>query len=154
MFEAHEATHHQTRAHQQDERERHLGDDQQTPQTMTSASGGSAAAALLERLVQVRFGRLQCGRYTEDQCGQKGDPHREAYNATIKSELHPEGHLLRDRRQQQIAPPHSQNQTEGAAQQAQQHALGKQLPHNAQATGAKGRAQSQLFVSHRGPREH
>ena len=69
-----QALHHQSGADQENERQRHLGDDQKIAPAilMRAATGGSRA--FLQIRLQVGLRGVQRGRQAKHQCGQGHDP--------------------------------------------------------------------------------
>jgi hypothetical protein len=77
LLQAGEASHQQTRAREQYERQRHLGDHEGVAQAAAArALAPCAFAAFLERVVQVQPRRLECRRKAEGNAGQKRNRQR------------------------------------------------------------------------------
>src|SRR4051812_38076227 len=63
---------------QQDKRDRHFTDDQQTAEPRTLAAAGCVPAAFLQRFVQAEVRSLSGWREAEDESGEKCDQRGEA----------------------------------------------------------------------------
>ena len=62
----------------QDERERHLRDDETAPHVARAAAGGAAASLFAQDRVQIESGELQRRHGADDEAEQHGDAEREA----------------------------------------------------------------------------
>ena len=105
--------------------------------------------------MQIGLERLEGGSDPEEEPGQQGDPEGVEEHRAVDGEFHPEGERVvgGDRDLDPADAPIGEGEPHEAAQQADQYALGEELPEQAQAAGAEGGAHRHLPLPHRGPRE-
>lgn len=129
MLQAQEAAHHDGAADHEHDRERDLGDHEGTPGAQASARAGHAVRAVLERAVQVRPLRVHDRREAEQQRGEHRAADRERDRRTVERDLARARRRARDQRGHAVDGPHRDQDAEAAAEQAEQQALGDELPH-------------------------
>ncbi len=153
---AREALHQQPRAHEEHERERDLGDDEQVAHAARATRAG-AARALLHRLLQVGARGRERGREAEDDAGQKRQAEGEEEYVRVERELTQVGHARELRRgyqrDEQVGAPQREHEPRAAAHEREQHALRQKLTHHAPARSAERRPQRDLFAPRRRARE-
>ena len=130
-----EGTDHQSSADEQDHSHSHLDDDENVLRAMASAAG--TAAAFLESFVSIGPQRFERGNQAKHNTGQDGNAQR------VKEHMAIERDLLRARQaagqssNQNGHPQLRQNESEAAAGDAEQNALGKQLADHSRGTGSE-----------------
>src|SRR6266550_8804899 len=75
ISQMHEAVNQQSRADQQDERDRYFANNEQTANAIALCASDGIAAAFLERLVKTEIGRLRGWREPKDQSRQQRNTH-------------------------------------------------------------------------------
>ena len=145
LLQPQHAVDHQPGADQQHERQRHLADGQDSVASV-AASTRRLTAALLEHRHQVELCRPPCWCQTEQDSGQQRDRQRKQQDVAVDSDLiHPRKPVRRHRQKDpQAAPAHEHS--DGAADQAEQQALGQQLLEQPAASRAKRQADGDLFL--------
>src|SRR5262245_10838415 len=164
MLQAREASDHQPRADQQRQRQRHFGHDQEAAPAHQDIRGDARSrAALFERQRQIglrRLSHLQSRSQAEEDSCQQREQTSEAEHAAIYADLL-RGHGVRreeirrvvwDQSEQIDAPPRQQY-AGPAAQQRQQQALDKQLPHDPETPCAQRHTDGKLPAPRRRARQ-
>ena len=122
-----EAFHHQARAYEKHERERHFGNDQRSTQTVPCAADGSTAAAFFQRFRNAGARTQQGRRDPRDHPAEHRDNQREQKGIGVQTNRLPPGHesgyVRRHVRQNHLDIPLGQKQTESRACQGQHDAL-------------------------------
>ena len=96
---------------------------------------------------------MQRRHQPEDDAGQHGDGDGEDQHAIIDRDLARARDAVRADGDDQVYAPARQQQAQRAAGGRQQHALGQQLPDDAPAARAHGRADGHLFLPRSGARQ-
>ena len=144
--EPHEAAQEQPRADQQHERERHLRDGQRRPRPVRPQQPEAARrlrTSLVQRAHQTDSRPLERRRRAEEQPDDDRQPHGEHDRHRVDAHLVEPRDLDRDERGRGVQDDGRRGQAEQAAAQAQRHALGQELPHQAAPAGAERRAHGQ-----------
>ena len=137
--------------HQHHERQRDLRDNQ--PLAQSGPSAGRAAGRVLERIVQIGTPGLPRGGQSEKNTRQHRDHRRKSQHARIKPDLCRARNAVAAHGQNQPHPAVSEQQTERAAGERQQHAFGEQLTDDPPPACAQRRAHGHFFLSPRRARE-
>ena len=147
--ERHRRANQQSGPDEQNQRQRHFHDHEDRARLVLAEAGAGSAGAFLERRAEIRARRLNRGNETEDDAGERAIP------ASVKSDDPPvhshqraafadAGQIGGVDRQQRANARHAEREAEDAADQRQHDAFGEQLPHDAAAPGAQGRAHRNL----------
>ena len=147
-----DAPHHQPRAGQQHEREREIADDQEMARA-TRAAAGSSARVGRERLTQPERRAAERRNKAEAETRERGDDEREREHPSVETHLIEARDRDRGDRRHALKTNSRDRQTERAAGEAEDRALGQQLPDQAPAAGAKRRADRDLARPVHRPRE-
>ena len=141
-----ERAHHQARAGEQHERQRHFDDHEAAAQTMRAGRCAGRAAARQRRLT-ANAGRLKRGKGAEDDAADGGRGEREETGGRIDSHfVEARGALGRDR-DQDAQEPDGQHHAQHAADGRHQRALGQHLQRQAQASAAERGADGELVLA-------
>src|SRR6266508_184152 len=122
FLQAHETLNEQPRANQQHQRQRHLGDDEETSCTTTAGSGRRSYTGLLERFVEVDSGALKRRRHTEYHAGRQRKHKGKAYYSRINRSIL-QAWYVRTQPDEKLDAPYSQEKAGGASEEGKQHAL-------------------------------
>ncbi len=131
----------QPRAHEEHERDGHLGDEQRPAQD--ALRGCNAARVLFERGAHVAARRAEGGRDAEDNAGHEGDAEHEHEHAPVQQRRLPLG-----TRQQLFAPVAHEN-AEAAADRREQQAFGQQLANHPQPRRTEREPDRQFLLTRR-----
>ena len=148
-----EALQQQARADQQHERERHFGDDERVAKPIAADAAGRTAAAFLQRFGQFRLAARERGDEADDNSGHDRGAERHEQDAQIEIHFGEARHGLRADRSQQIESPDREHHAGGPADQREQDAFRKHLPHELRAAGAEGETNGELAFPRSGARE-
>ena len=148
-----EAAHQQTGAGQQDERQRHFGDDERAEHAVQSAAAG-VTPAFAQRIARGAR-RDECGHETEEDAGQERSDHGE------RDHRHIERHLVEPRNRNAIAHQREQatmtqrgdGQPRDATGGRENQTFGEHLAHQPPASRAERGAHAELALACRAPRE-
>ena len=151
LLQKHEAAHHQSRADEKHERERHFGDHERVTHPLALRAARASASAFLERVDQLRIRRLERRRQAEQHAGDRADAERERKYPPVKIEPNPVRDFVRQRGQHQVHTPDSEEQTERAADHSEDETFRQQLPDDLPAGRAQGEADSNFFPARRTP---
>lgn len=148
-----EAAHQEPGGDQQDQRQRHLSDDQAPLQARGAAPGRARAVSFVQAGGEVVTGRAQRGSQTEEQPGAQRCGEGEAEHAQVDRHLVDAGRAGRREPHEEAGERVGERHAEDAAQTREQHALGEQLGDDAPAVGAERGAQCDLAAAARAPCE-
>jgi hypothetical protein len=150
--ERHQASEEQAGAHEEHERQGHLGQHQSGARILPVAVTGRAARRLLERRLQLWTRCLPRRHDAEEHTGRDRQQQRERERLAVHADRRDARHVARIEREDEVHAPERQDHPEHAADHGEQHALGEQLPHQHRSIGADGGADGQLTRPHGGPR--
>ena len=151
LLQKHETAHHQSRADEEDERERDFGDHERVTHPLALRAARASASAFLERVDQLRIRRLERRRQAEQHARDRADAERERKHPPVKIEPNPVRNFVRQRGQHQVHTPDSEEQTERAADHSEDETFRQQLPDDLPAGRAQGEADSNFFRARRAP---
>ncbi len=139
----------QPRAHQQDQRRRHLDEHQEVAHQPGSAARRLAAATLAERALEVALRRMEGRKETEDQAGDECEAEGEAQDRPVETDLAGAGDAVGAHGHQHPRARDPEGEPQQAAGEAEHEALGQELAHQAAARGAQGSADRDLALARR-----
>src|SRR4051794_3440981 len=112
---------------QQDKRDRDFTDDQQTAEPRPLAAASCVPAAFLQGFVQAEVRSLRRWREAEDEPGEKGDQRSEAEHLRIDADRLRLGNGIGNERLQDAQPSKSEQETNAATEESEQHAFRQEL---------------------------
>ena len=121
---------HQSRADEEHDRERHLGDDQSVPEAGAPAAGRGVAASFLHRLGQIRLEQARGRRDAEDDRGHERDADGEQQHAPVDRRSGDAGNARRVPPGEEPHADPGERQAGGGADAGEHQALGQQLAHD------------------------
>ena len=117
--------------------ERHLADDERTPEVPRSDARRSASGAVPQETVNTGVREPQCRHQTRQQGGEEGHADGEEQEHAVGSNLRCTWERLWDQCDQCPDTPERQHDTSRTADGAHEEALGQQLPNESPPTGAE-----------------
>ena len=133
-----EASHQQSRADQQHQRQRDLDHDERVPQPAAAEARPYTFAGALQRLDDVAPGGLRGGGQAEEQHGDDGRAQAEEQHRQIQADVRLAGnHPVRDHRDQGLEAGPGEEAAERRAADREVDALDQQLPDQTAAAGAE-----------------
>ncbi len=142
LLQIHEAPHHQARADQQNQSQRHFRDDERVAHALTFRAAAAGAPAFFESIDQMRMRGLERRQQAKENTRNCAYAEREGENPPIKIEVDPVWHLVRKRRHHQVHAPDGEDQTKRAAHHAEHQAFGQKLAHDLAAGSRPEQAES------------
>src|SRR5262245_46063065 len=153
MLQVAQRSQEQSRADQEQQRERHLRDDQRFADQGTRMAGG-APAGVFERGRQVNARRAPRGDKPEQQPGQDRNGKRKREHAQVQPGLQRRHFPPRKTQlQQQVSAPEREEQTKRPTRHRQQRAFGEQLSHKSETSRAQRQPHGDFFLSLRRARQ-
>ena len=148
-MQGHEALDQQAGAGQQHDRERDLGDDEDSARASHSSPDHGPRASLLDGVDQIDLRGVERRNETEQQAGGERNDKGEREDASIDAAFGTADHVSRTQRHQRSRAPEGQQNTGSAGDERQQQALGDQLPDDPAPPGAERRANGDLARARR-----
>ncbi len=153
MFQRIERPDHQPRADEQDERERHLHDDERATGAVSLLAVARRAAAHAKRRAELRTGVLEDRNRPEEQCRDERDRQRVKKRRHIDRDRIEPRNVRRRKRRQQAQRAVCEGQAEDAASHSEHEALEHQLARNLGAARTERGPNRQLLLSTLGANE-
>src|SRR5689334_9438289 len=100
-------------------------------------AAGRPTAAIFEQLVEIGFRDVQGRNQAEDEAGQQSDAEREGKHPSIDADHLQARQLVRAERGQSLDAKDAEQQSEQAAEEGDQQALGQYLPDDSPAARAE-----------------
>ena len=148
-----QASEEQARSSDQCERDRQLSCHKQTTKRKSCRQVGSLGSP--ENLIRINAGCAQCRDYTEEQCIEDTDRRDEEQQAEVP--MHSARRNLetgtRAKFKRYVARENCEPYTDRASEHGEKEALGKKLPNDAFAAGAKAQTDCDLPSPHAGFRQ-
>ena len=141
-----EGADHESRADEQHDRERDLGDDQPVARAVPLASGAREAPAFFERRGEVRRRELHHREQPEEQSSQERDREREEQDERIDADLSRAGQPVWRVRDKHTDAGIRQAEPDDAAGERQRQALRQELPRDSTRAGAQRRVDGQFLL--------
>ena len=151
--EPQQAAHEETRAHEQQQRERHLADDEHTASVTARRARRSAGVDRSQDLGRRRARRQEGGRQPDEKRARRREGQDEERDAAREADLGEPGRRRRAEADEHVAQPEGEEQSQGAADQDDDRVLGDELPHQPGAAGAEGLTNGHLALARRGSRQ-
>jgi len=145
-----DAAQHQAGANQQDERQRHLGDDHRAAQPASASQPAARTTNRAQRFGDVGARRAQRRHQTAQHGGAGAGDDREREHPRIHRNRPEPRQFGRSRRDQDLDPGPCQQQAERRAERRHQQALGEHLPDQPAARRADRRPDRELAAARRG----
>lgn len=131
-------------ASEKDDRQRDLGNDEQSTGANGASTEHGARASLLERVEQIDLRRVERRNQSEQQTRGARNDQGECGHAAVDAGWGEPDHVGRSQRQQRSCSLVGQQQSVSACDEGQQKTFGDQLPDDATAIGAEHRANRDL----------
>ena len=153
VLQAHEAANQETRADEQNQRQRHFRDDEPA-ENAPRPRPAAVAAAFAKRLID-RARRHDRRHEAEDQARGEGDGHRHGEHRQVERDLIESRHryAIGNERDQPAVKRKRQRQPGDAARGAEQQALAEQLREETPASRTERGADAELALAHRASRQ-
>ena len=138
--EARDGAEHEAGADEEDERGRHLDDDEDA----LGAAARPHATAAPQRVVEVGAAREEHRHEAEEEPGGERDRHRHGEDAPVDADGGGARKIERQEREDGARAPGGDEEPEPAAEEREEKALGEELPEEPLAPGAEGDADREL----------
>ena len=136
---------------QQHERQRHFHDHENPLRAMPDAA--RPAPSLFERFVKIVLRSLERRRQAEEDSRQHGHGQRKEQHASVEMDLLGARQGVGQHLERRLSAPSGQEQTEAAAGEGEQEALGEKLPDHASLARAQRRADGEFAGATGGARQ-
>ena len=153
ILQANKALQQETRADQEDKRERDFGNNEGVADTVAPGPGRGAAAAFLEGFSQLGLGTGNRGDKAKKNPGNNGGRQGHQQHAQIEIGFGDSRDGLRTKARSKSNPQIGEQRAGQSADEGKQNAFGKHLPEQARRPGAKGDPNREFTFACSGPRE-
>ena len=153
MLERQERSQQQPRGRQEDDRQRHFGDDHRRAEPGAGFRGRRLRTALLQSIRQVESRGMQCRHEAEDHRRHQRESEREEDNGLVHPHIVDPGQVGGCQRHHSLDEHRREQEARQPGHAGEHAALGEQLPHHTTAAGAERGAERDLARPARGPRQ-
>ena len=153
IAEVDEAVDQKPGADEQQERDGHFSDNEQTAQTIAPSTHTRIAGTLLQILVEIEPGSLRHGGEAKNQPGEQTDESGKTEHLSVDRDPLREGDRGGDELLQHVESEEREKQPHCTARGGEEQAFGKELPDEAGAGRAERQPKGDFLLSHGGPRQ-